>query len=130
MTCAAQCQGCKEMTFPANRLGDQGQRYEVRAEGYPEEGVNVIVWTDDRTAADHMAGDVAQAPSCTQTWVVDRDFTCGECGASCDVGAPDRKDTRCPNCCPDHEFENDDGWAFCVNCGEEAPPDYFEEDPE
>lgn len=56
-----------------HNVGDKGQRYEVRATGYPKEGVkSVIGWSDDLDGAERMAAAIRKAPGCTSTTVVDR----------------------------------------------------------
>lgn len=60
------------MTLPPEKLGDKGQRYEVRAIGYPEDGENVIGWATTRAAAAHMAASIGLAPECKSASVVDR----------------------------------------------------------
>lgn len=53
-------------------VGDRGQRYEVRATGWPTAGESVIAWTDSKELADKRAESVLTAPSCTASRVVDR----------------------------------------------------------
>ena len=52
--------------------GDRGQRYEVRASGYPNPGDNVIGWAADLASANRMADSIFKAASCTNAWVIDR----------------------------------------------------------
>lgn len=55
-----------------HNVGDKGQRYEVRATGYPKTEESVIGWTDNLDGADRMAGAVRKAPGCTSTVIFDR----------------------------------------------------------
>jgi hypothetical protein len=54
-------------------VGDKGQRYEVRATGYPKPGQNVIGWASDFERAVGMANAIAKAPTCTASEVFDRE---------------------------------------------------------
>ena len=60
------------MTLPADRIGDKGQPYQVEAEGYPDDGWNVIGWAETRDVAADMASSISLAPSCTKVRVVCR----------------------------------------------------------
>jgi hypothetical protein len=52
---------------------DIGQRFEVRAFGYPLDGRwNVIAWSDDPGEADRAADGVRDAFGCSESKVVDR----------------------------------------------------------
>jgi hypothetical protein len=62
------------MTLPPERIGDKGQRYEVRATGYPKAGENVIGWSATKEGAKQMADAIRHAPSCTSTTVYDREL--------------------------------------------------------
>lgn len=53
-------------------VGDRGQRFEVRAEGYPKDGWCVIGWTDDLGAARRWEQSIGKAPSCLRTMTWDR----------------------------------------------------------
>ena len=53
-------------------MGDNGQRYEVRATGYPADGEHVIAWTDHKDRAESIAASILKAPSCTASHVIDR----------------------------------------------------------
>lgn len=55
-----------------HEVGDRGQRYEVRTTGYPEEGVNVIGWTDALDGAERMMIAILKAPGCTSAQIFDR----------------------------------------------------------
>lgn len=57
---------------PHTNIGDRGQRYEVRATGYPEEGESVIGWSSTVEGADQIASAIRQAPGCTSTQILDR----------------------------------------------------------
>jgi len=58
---------------PHTNVGDKGQRYEVRAIGYPKDGKNVIGWSPTLGGAFYMATTIAKAPSCDATEVFDRE---------------------------------------------------------
>jgi len=55
-----------------HNVGDQGQRFQIKAKGYPKEGWNVIGWTDDLKGAIAMAEAIEKAPSCLGTRIKDR----------------------------------------------------------
>ncbi len=57
---------------PHTNVGDRGQRYEVRATGYPKDDESVIGWTDDLHRAEKMAAGIRLAPGCVSTTVFDR----------------------------------------------------------
>jgi len=57
---------------PHTNIGDRGQRYEIRATGYPKEGEAVIGWADTVEGADEMASGIRLAPGCTSTTIFDR----------------------------------------------------------
>lgn len=89
------------MTLRPEQLGDQGQRYQIEAEGYPADGWQVVGWANDYGAAVRLANGIYTAPSCTLTAIRDRH----DCA---------------------HTFEYDDVAAgtFCKTCGIVAPIDY------
>lgn len=60
------------MTLTPEKIGDKGQRFEVRAMGYPNDGSNVIGWTNDAERAEVMMKSIRKAPRCTCAWIVDR----------------------------------------------------------
>lgn len=60
------------MTLPPTGLGDRGQRFEVRATGYPNDGENVIGWSNSDEGAERMMKAIKLAPGCTDAWIVDR----------------------------------------------------------
>lgn len=57
---------------PHTNVGDRGQRFEVRAWGYPKDGWNVIGWTDDLGGARRWEQSIGKAPGCTRTMTWDR----------------------------------------------------------
>lgn len=60
------------MTLPPERIGDKGQRYEVQVEGYPNDGWNVIGWTDDEEGSRKMGVAMRTAPGALGYRVRDR----------------------------------------------------------
>lgn len=63
------------MTFPAERIGDKGQRYEVRYLDYCSVDVRdhrTLGWTDDATHADAMTKSWRLRPSVSRVWLCDR----------------------------------------------------------
>ena len=58
---------------PHTNVGDRGQRYEVRAVGYPKTGQNVIGWSPEIDGARRMAAAIKLAPSCADTSILDRE---------------------------------------------------------
>lgn len=58
---------------PHTNIGDLGQRYEIRATGYPrKDEESVIGWAQDLKHAQEMADSILKAPSCTSTRIIDR----------------------------------------------------------
>jgi len=55
-----------------HNVGDHGQRYEVRATGYPKPEQTVIGWSGSLRGAEQMASSIRLAPGCTSTEIVDR----------------------------------------------------------
>lgn len=55
-----------------HETGDRGQRYEVRAVGWPKEDECVIGWTDGEAQAYRMMSSVLKAPGCTRATIFDR----------------------------------------------------------
>ena len=55
-----------------HNVGDRGQRYEVRATGYPKDGESVIGWAPTLDGASNMAAAIRKAPGCTSTAIWDR----------------------------------------------------------
>lgn len=58
---------------PHTNVGDRGQRYEVRATGYPETEKSVIGWSTTLDGAENIANAIRQAPGCTSTEIFDRE---------------------------------------------------------
>jgi len=58
---------------PHTNVGDRGQRYEIRATGYPKESESVIGWCATVEGAAEMADAIGKAPSCTSTTIFDRE---------------------------------------------------------
>lgn len=61
------------MTLPPEKLGDQGQRYWVVAEGYPQKGSNDVGYSEKYETACALADAIVQAPGCVKAQVVDRE---------------------------------------------------------
>jgi hypothetical protein len=57
---------------PHTNIGDQGQRYEIRATGYPKSDKSVIGWATTLDSADGFATSVCRAPGCTSVEIFDR----------------------------------------------------------
>jgi hypothetical protein len=57
---------------PHTNVGDIGQRYEVRATGYPKAEESVVGWAGTLDGADNMAAAFRLAPGCTSTTIYDR----------------------------------------------------------
>ena len=58
---------------PHTNVGDRGQRYEVRATGYPKPDVEAVIgWVSTLAGAETLARTILLAPSCTSTTVFDR----------------------------------------------------------
>ena len=57
------------------------------------------------------------------------DFTCRVCGIECAIAPDPPARAVCPVHCEDHDYryERDLRGHFCFHCGEEAPPDLFED---
>ena len=60
------------MTLPPEKIGDKGQRYEVRATGWPKKEKSIVGWSNDLEGAERMAGGARKAPGCTSTEIYDR----------------------------------------------------------
>lgn len=58
---------------PHTNVGDRGQRYEVRATGYPKAEKSRIGWSDTIDGAEKMAAAIRLAPGCTSTEIYDRE---------------------------------------------------------
>lgn len=57
---------------PHTNVGDRGQRYEVRASGYPKPEQSVIGWGAAIEDAEKLAAAIRLAPGCTSTEIFDR----------------------------------------------------------
>lgn len=57
---------------PHMNVGDRGQRYEIRATGYPKDGRNTIGWASNLDGADEILSALCQAPGCTSVEIFDR----------------------------------------------------------
>lgn len=58
---------------PHTNVGDRGQRYEVRATGYPKPGQeSVIGWVSTLAGAEQLAKTILLAPSCVSATIFDR----------------------------------------------------------
>lgn len=58
------------MTLSPEKIGDKGQRFEIR---YFEDGAeHVMGWSDNRTGADNMATAWLLRPGVESVWVIDR----------------------------------------------------------
>lgn len=57
---------------PHTNVGDGGQRYEVRATGYPKAEKSRIGWATTLEGAEEMAAAIRLHPSCTRTEIFDR----------------------------------------------------------
>lgn len=57
-------------------VGDRGQRYEVRATGYPRSERSVIGWSNDLDGAEKIAAAIRKAPGCLSTEIFDREQNC------------------------------------------------------
>ena len=60
------------MTLPPNRIGDKGQRFQVDCLDYPNEGWNVIGWSNDLEGAGQMADAIQLAPTAQESRIIDR----------------------------------------------------------
>ena len=58
---------------PHTNIGDRGQRYEVRATGYPhQERESVVGWAETLEGAGTMLDSFCKAPGCTSVIIYDR----------------------------------------------------------
>lgn len=53
--------------------GDKGQRFQITANGYPNDGDNVIGYSGNENNATKMAQTIAKAPGCRSARVLDRE---------------------------------------------------------
>jgi hypothetical protein len=58
---------------PHTNVGDRGQRYEVRATGWPDDGKGIIGWSATLDGAERMAAGARKAPGCLSTEIYDRE---------------------------------------------------------
>jgi hypothetical protein len=59
--------------MPHTNIGDRGQRYEVRATGYPKKGEETVIgWAETEMGAHQMAAGIRKHPRCTGTRIIDR----------------------------------------------------------
>jgi hypothetical protein len=68
----------EEMTHsggkPHTNIGDRGQRYEVRATGYPKRDSKAVIgWASTLEGAEEIAAAIREAPGCTSTEIFDRE---------------------------------------------------------
>lgn len=61
------------MTFPAERIGDKGQRFEVSIFGYPEDNWFVIGWAPTHDSAVKFGSGFRSAPGAAKMRIVDRE---------------------------------------------------------
>lgn len=57
---------------PHTNIGDRGQRYEVRATGYPKAEKSTIGWAETLKGAEELAAGIRLAPGCLSTEIFDR----------------------------------------------------------
>lgn len=55
-----------------HNVGDKGQRYEVRAIGWPKDGESIVGWCPTLEGAERMASATRTAPGCVVTKIIDR----------------------------------------------------------
>lgn len=55
-----------------HRVGDQGQRFEVRATGWPADKETVVCWTATVEAAHSLMTSILKAPGCRRATIHDR----------------------------------------------------------
>ena len=58
---------------PHTNVGDRGQRYEVRATGWPSKEQSVIGWATTIGAAVELSSSISKAPGCVATAIFDRE---------------------------------------------------------
>lgn len=63
------------MTLPSDRIGDKGQRFEVRAVKWPSTGESIVGWTNDAERAAEMTKAARRTPNCSRAWIIDREAT-------------------------------------------------------
>lgn len=57
---------------PHTNVGDRGQRYEIRATGYPKDEKSVIGWTLKLDDIEKVISALCQAPGCVSVEIFDR----------------------------------------------------------
>lgn len=57
---------------PHTNIGDRGQRYEIRATGYPKKEKTVVGWAANLNAAEEMLAAFCRAPGCASVEIFDR----------------------------------------------------------
>lgn len=57
-----------------HNVGDNGQRYEVSASGYPKAEQSIIGWCPTLDGAHSMANAIRKAPGCFATEIFDREL--------------------------------------------------------
>jgi hypothetical protein len=62
--------GCKR--FPAEMVGDKGQRYEITVYDVTQNKRVVVGWSDDKRSAENMGTAAAKRPSWNNPQVRDR----------------------------------------------------------
>jgi hypothetical protein len=61
------------MTLPPERIGDKGQRYEVRALGWPKDCWSTVGWVEDIEQAKALIHAISSAPGFDQAEICDRE---------------------------------------------------------
>lgn len=61
------------MTVVVNGIEDTGQRYEVRATGYPKPGESAVGWADTVAGAYQITDIMRREPGVTSTSIYDRE---------------------------------------------------------
>lgn len=56
-----------------HNVGDKGQRYEVRATGWPKDIESIVGWCPTSEGAERLAAAVKLAPSCVSVRIIDRE---------------------------------------------------------
>lgn len=56
---------------PHANVGYRGQRYEVRATGWPKDEKSVIGWAHEIADAERLAESISRAPGCTSIEIFD-----------------------------------------------------------
>lgn len=61
------------MTLPPHKIGDRGQRFEVRYSDFDHGAERIVGWSDDRAGAEQMASAWRQHPGVDRVRIVDRE---------------------------------------------------------